>query len=177
MFRIYIACLAAYNNGILHGEWIDVTGDEEDLRAEIARILKASPVTQLYGEIAEEWAIHDHEGFGSYYVSENPDLDDLCLHVKSYLESAYEDDLIDGVICNLNCNAKEAIEYIDDNYLGEYESVEWWAEEFLEETAQLNLPRELSYYFDYQKYAEACEMNGDIFSIESNKGVYILWNR
>ncbi|WP_447531297.1 antirestriction protein ArdA, partial [Legionella pneumophila] len=23
--QIYVACLAAYNNGIVHGEWIDAT--------------------------------------------------------------------------------------------------------------------------------------------------------
>lgn len=27
--RIYVACLAAYNSGILHGEWIDI-GDDID---------------------------------------------------------------------------------------------------------------------------------------------------
>jgi Antirestriction protein (ArdA) len=24
-YRIYVACLAAYNNGYLHGKWIDAT--------------------------------------------------------------------------------------------------------------------------------------------------------
>ena len=27
--RIYVACLAAYNNGCLHGRWIDVTTPDE----------------------------------------------------------------------------------------------------------------------------------------------------
>ena len=27
--RIYVACLAAYNNGILHGVWIDADGGED----------------------------------------------------------------------------------------------------------------------------------------------------
>lgn len=25
--RIYVACLASYNNGVLHGKWIDATAD------------------------------------------------------------------------------------------------------------------------------------------------------
>ena len=29
--EIYVACLASYNSGILHGEWIEVT-DEEPLK-------------------------------------------------------------------------------------------------------------------------------------------------
>ncbi len=29
--RIYVACLAAYNNGILHGAWIDATQGEDGI--------------------------------------------------------------------------------------------------------------------------------------------------
>lgn len=63
--RIYVACLAAYNNGILHGAWIDATQDEDAIRDEIAAMLKASPVSG-----AEEYAIHDHEGFEGVPVAE-----------------------------------------------------------------------------------------------------------
>ena len=57
--RIYVACLAAYNSGILHGEWIDIEDDIDETWAHINAMLKASPVAD-----AEEWAIHDYEGFG-----------------------------------------------------------------------------------------------------------------
>ena len=56
--RIYAACLAAYNNGRLHGRWIDTTQDPEDIQAEIGAMLAASPIPH-----AEEWAIHDYEGY------------------------------------------------------------------------------------------------------------------
>ena len=56
--RIYAACLAAYNNGRLHGRWIDATQEPDDIQAEISEMLAASPITD-----AEEWAIHDYEGF------------------------------------------------------------------------------------------------------------------
>ena len=32
--RIYVACLAAYNNGCLHGRWIDATTPDE-IRREV----------------------------------------------------------------------------------------------------------------------------------------------
>lgn len=42
--QIYVACLASYNAGVLHGEWIDLEGrDADDVRDEIARILRESP--------------------------------------------------------------------------------------------------------------------------------------
>jgi antirestriction protein len=68
--QIYVACLSAYNNGYLHGEWIDATQDEEDILAEIHTMLAASPVVELYGEVAEEWAIHCYEGFHGIEIGE-----------------------------------------------------------------------------------------------------------
>jgi antirestriction protein len=68
--QIYVACLSAYNNGHLHGTWIDATQDEEDINAEIQTMLAASPVVELYGEVAEEWAIHSYEGFHGIEIGE-----------------------------------------------------------------------------------------------------------
>lgn len=51
--KIYVADLAAYNAGHLHGVWIDATLDIEDIQAQIQRMLSLSPV-----EDAEEYAIH-----------------------------------------------------------------------------------------------------------------------
>lgn len=48
--RIYVACLAADNNGYLHGEWIDVNQDSDSLYADIKNILTSSPIPD-----AEEW--------------------------------------------------------------------------------------------------------------------------
>ena len=58
--QIYVACLSSYVHGHLHGEWIDATQDEEGILAEIHTMLAASPVTELYGEVAEEFAIHSY---------------------------------------------------------------------------------------------------------------------
>lgn len=171
MFRVYIACLASYNSGIMHGEWVEVTGNVHALKEEIARILKASPE-----EDAEEWAVHGHEGFGSYKVTEWPDLAELCDHVAAYEESSHDSDLIDGVIADRNCTAREAIEIIDDNYQGEYDDLECWAEQFLADTGDINLPKHLQYYFDYAKYARDCELEGSIMTIPSGRKVYVLWN-
>jgi antirestriction protein len=40
--RIYVACLASYNNGVLHGKWIDATSCADDMQAEINEMLRAS---------------------------------------------------------------------------------------------------------------------------------------
>ncbi len=62
--RVYIACLAAYNNGRLHGRWIDADQSPEDMWDEVQAMLAGSPES-----LAEEWAVHDYEGFGSLRLS------------------------------------------------------------------------------------------------------------
>ena len=42
--RIYVACLAAYNNGYLHGAWIDADQDTDEIRAEVAAMLLSCPL-------------------------------------------------------------------------------------------------------------------------------------
>lgn len=70
--RIYAACLASYNAGSLHGEWIDAT-DADEIREGIENMLSESRQP-----IAEEWAIHDYENFGGLRLSEYADLDKVA---------------------------------------------------------------------------------------------------
>ena len=67
--QIYVACLAAYNNGFLHGTWIDCDQDAENIQAEVNEMLKTSPAWEI-GDICEEWAIHDYQYFGDISISE-----------------------------------------------------------------------------------------------------------
>ncbi|MCP4409315.1 MAG: antirestriction protein ArdA [Gammaproteobacteria bacterium] len=62
--RIYVADLAAYNAGKLHGVWIDASSDLETLQEQVSVMLASSPEPD-----AEEYAIHDYEGFADYSLS------------------------------------------------------------------------------------------------------------
>ncbi|MFC9231373.1 antirestriction protein ArdA [Streptomyces decoyicus] len=61
--RIYVASLSDYNNGILHGRWIDADQTPEQIYEEVGEMLATSPVSGKFGEVAEEWAIHDYDNF------------------------------------------------------------------------------------------------------------------
>jgi antirestriction protein len=63
--RIYVSCLAAYNGGRLHGAWIDADQSASDIANAVEIMLASSPEAG-----AEEWAIHDYEGFGELRLSE-----------------------------------------------------------------------------------------------------------
>lgn len=36
--RIFVACLASYNAGTLHGEWIDCTGKDWEMGGDIRKV-------------------------------------------------------------------------------------------------------------------------------------------
>ena len=77
--RIYVASLMDYNAGTLHGRWIDCDSGEGQIWEEIREMLAESPeaatdFSKKYGMIAEEWAIHDYEGFAPLQLSEYEDI-------------------------------------------------------------------------------------------------------
>jgi len=55
----------------------------------------------------------------------------------------------------------------DEAFIGEYDSIEDWAEDFLRETGQLEGLGMLEQYFDYQSYASDCEAGGDIWTADA----------
>ena len=68
--RLYVACLAAYSQGTLHGAWIDATADAWAMWSEVAAMLRTSPILD-----AEDYAILDHEGFGGRQIERFASLD------------------------------------------------------------------------------------------------------
>jgi antirestriction protein len=149
--RIYVACLAAYNNGILHGVWLDATQDIGDLWEGINTMLKASPIKD-----AEEWAIHDYEGYGNLSLSEYMGIQkahDLAVFIEEHGALGVL------VLEYFGGDLAEASEALEDKYLGAYESIE----DFAEETYPDNVPEGLAYYIDWKIMAYDMERSGDIF--------------
>jgi antirestriction protein len=86
---IYVACLASYNNGILHGDWIDLEGgiDEEGIQEGIDWMLSHSPEPG-----AEEYAVHDSAGLPGYLSrTEWPSLSELVAWANELSNYSDED--------------------------------------------------------------------------------------
>lgn len=65
--RIYVACLASYNSGILHGTWVDLEGaTEDDVWDAVRDMLRRSPCPNVEVECPEcggkPWAAGDGHG-------------------------------------------------------------------------------------------------------------------
>lgn len=175
-FRIYVASLTDYNNGILHGTWlafVDYTDINEVYEA-INLMLEGSPTTKKWPDIsAEEWAIHDYEGWAGIEFSENESIKDLW-EVYENLQGLENNESEAFSIYYGNMSASENIdENTLDNfraaYQGEFDSDADFAEYLLEETGGLDaIPENLRYYFDYEKYARDLFMGGDYWTHEGH---------
>ncbi len=161
--RIYVACLAAYNNGILHGRWIDADQDEESIREEIQEMLKESPIPG-----AEEWAIHDYEGFEGIKLSEYESIEDVARFAQLIEKHGEAYAAYAGFIGEDYATE----EHFQEDYQGEWDSEEKFAEDLAEET--MNIPEHLQFYIDYEKLANDLFIN-DYFSAKaSNCNVFVF---
>ena len=164
--RIYVADLAAYNAGKLHGVWVDATDDIEDMQAQVNAMLAKSPEG-----FAEEYAIHDYEGFGAYRLSEYAGLE-AAHEIACFIEE-YPD--FGGVLLSHFCgDLEEAQKAAEENYCGCYKSLADYAEELTEQTT--DIPQNLTYYIDYARMARDMELSGDVFTIETGfEEVHVFW--
>jgi len=155
--RIYVACLAAYNNGHLHGRWIDAALGESHIWDETRAMLSASPEAD-----AEEWAIHDYEGFEGAPISEWQSFESIAAMAEFVEEHAeLGGKLLEHYVGELT-DAKTALEH----YHGQYESLEDYARQYIEDCGP-EIPESLAYYIDYKSMGRDWENSGDIFAIET----------
>jgi antirestriction protein len=172
--RIYVASLSDYNAGVLHGRWIDVT-DLDTIWEGINEMLAESPTAKREGMPAEEWAVHDYEGFGPVKLSEQPDFEKLVAIAEAHEE--HGDIYLHWVAHDTHRNTDP--KWFQDQYRGEYDSLgdyayEWWTE--VCEWKEADEWWHPSHFVDWQRMGEALETSGDIYTIEEDCKVYVFDN-
>jgi antirestriction protein len=166
--RIYVACLAAYNSGHLHGRWIDAGQGEAHIWEQTRAMLAASPEPD-----AEEWAIHDYEGFEGAPIGEYSSLETIA----EYAEFITEHETLGGKLLEHYGGDLEDAKAALEEYCGEFESVEDYARDLTEQTGT-QIPESLANYIDYAAMAHDMEMGGDVFTIETGfQQVHVFWAR
>lgn len=162
--RIYVACLAAYNNGKLHGEWIDCDQEADEIQEEIDAMIEQSPECD-----AEEWAIHDYEGFQGLKISEHMSLEKVAELAALIIEhgaayAAYIDHIGEEYA---------TIEDFQDKYQGEFESEKDFAQQHFSESNEI--PESLQNYIDWEKVTTDLFIN-DFFG-DRRDGMTYFFNR
>ena len=166
--RIYAACLASYNAGKLYGKWIDANQSADEINAEISAMLRGSSE-----QGAEEWAIHDYEGFGEISLSEWPDLSRVAVIAPLIEEHGDAFSLWYDCQDGQNVEVAEIEEKFLEQWQGAHDSKESFADYLLDSTGQLAaIPEWARGYFNFEAYARDLEVGGDYSFVRANGQVY-----
>jgi len=160
---IYVACLASYNSGILHGKWIVPDNNVPGLQEQINEVLKSSSIPN-----AEEFAIHDYNEFPN--LGEYPGLENIVKVVDAIAEHGADE--INAFLSNYSV---EDLDSFSDMFVGEYSSFSEYAEQIADDTILIDCPEHIKSYFDYEKFER--DLSYDDTEIDAPNGnVFIFRN-
>jgi antirestriction protein len=112
--KIWISSLSDYNNGHLHGAWVDADQDPDGIWEGINEVLRTSKVPG-----AEEWAVFDYEGFGPLELSEYETVERISrlgLGIAEHGEAF-------AVFANyLGSGEDQLLDQFEDCFIGQWES-------------------------------------------------------
>jgi antirestriction protein len=171
--RIYVASLSDYNAGRLYGRWLNAAVETDQLVEGVRAMLAASPEP-----IAEEWAIHDYEGFGPLRLSE---YESLGIVSQVALGIAEHGPAFAHWASLIGTNDEEALSRFEDAYLGQWDRLTEYAEELLDDIGVFvgideSLPDHLQPYVtvDVEGFARDMELGGQITTSTGEDGIYIF---
>jgi antirestriction protein len=153
--QIYVACLAAYNAGKLHGSWINATQEVEKIHQEILKMLSNSPIPN-----AEEWAIYCHN-FGTLTLSENEDLE----VVQSMAVFLVEHGPLGAGLLGYYGDIDSARNAMENHYEGEYENQLEFAIQLFDDCYMGAIPEAVQGYIDYASFKRDIFL-GEFFLLE-----------
>ena len=162
--QVYVACVAAYNGGTLHGAWIHLWDNEKKQDEEIQAMLATSPEPD-----AEEWRIDDHEGLCG--IGSGASLEDCRLVADLVLD--HDEDVVTAAL-SLTHYVEEAKELVEDKHEGAWDSLGDWAHDYMSNCGNLEEGSLVERYFDYDSFGRDCEMAGDISSVRVGGQVHVF---
>lgn len=194
---IYVSVLADYNSGYLHGKWIDASLSVDEIWQHINQLYTTSKYPNVIATVcnecdyinlyehdkcsscdssnikivpsAEEYAIHDYEGFAPFSVSEYSSIEEIA-DIASLLSNVTSDEdlakitFLQGIYQDLD-TLKDKIDDVNI-YHGSRSN---YAEELISDIC--DVPTLLIHYIDYEKFGLDLELNGELVEVE--RDVYI----
>lgn len=176
--RIYVACLAAYNNGVLHGEWLDAAVEEEDLWQGVHGVLATSPVPD-----AEEHAIHDYEAFQGIQLGEYDSIERVAKIAR--LVKDHGAAFAAWWSYDTSRELDEAEEAFQGRLIGSFASetelrdhlYDEMGIEHIEDWAQQHTPEWTHQYmqFDMEGYVRDLQLSGEMHVVDDSGTLHAFW--
>lgn len=196
--KVYVASLSDYNAGRLHGVWIDANQDADDIQEAVKAMLAKSPESKVCQRCgitsaeharptsddgpltpdahqpltfpAEEWAIHDYEGFGRMQLSEYTSFETVSMLGRAITEHG---EAFAAYVAHEGSDYA-TVEGFEEAYAGQFDSEVAYAEQLAEDTGMWNEDMPMASYIDWEKFARTLFM-GDYYSVEADDGgVYVF---
>jgi antirestriction protein len=166
--RIYVVCLSAYNEGNLHGRWIAADQTPEDILEEIQGMLASSDESR-----AEEWLIHDYDGFGSLQLGEAESLARISAIASGITEHG---PAFGGWLAYDSSRDASEPKAFTDAYRGEWESLSAYTEAYAESTGLYEVvEKTASPYIRVDLDALQRDLKMDVYAVPTGHGtVYVF---
>jgi antirestriction protein len=194
---IYVSVLADYNSGYLHGAWIDATLSVDEIWQHINQLYISSRFPNVTATVcnecdyinlyehdkcsscdssnikiapsAEEYAIHDYEGFEPFTLSEYSSIEEIADIAEMLSNVADDDDLAALTFLSTIYDdiATITAKIVDVNLY--YGSRSEYAEQLISDIC--DVPTLLTHYIDYEKFGRDLELNGELVEVE--RDVYV----
>ena len=176
--QIWVGSLADYNNGDLHGQWLDAAREPEEIHADIQAMLARGPAARR-GKAPEEWGIFDYEDFGNLHLGEYEPIEDVARLAAGIVEHG------PAFAAWAETRGREhaIIEDFSEAYCGRFDSAADYAEQLVDdlegdELLEQALPEWLQPYveIDYDSLARDMELGGDILTAPAEDGGVYIYN-
>ena len=140
--------------------------------------------TKRYGDVAEEWAIHDYEGFSSFVqLGEYEAIERVAALARGLVAHGEAFAAWWSMDVRDETEDTELEAAFEEQFLGEYGSIEDYGQQMLDdmgiEVDELpGVPEGLRpcVRVDVEAWTRDLQMGGDVSAVESKAGVYVFWN-
>jgi antirestriction protein len=173
--KVWIASLSDYNNGDLHGAWVDADQEPDYIWEGINQVLATSRQPG-----AEEWAIFDYEGFGPLRLSEYETVDRVS---KLGMGIAEHGVAFAAFASYLGHSDTEMLDQFEDYFIGRWETAEAYLDDFLEDLGidkilDEAVPEAFRDYvrLDTEALVRDLESSGMLLSLDDSEGGVFLFH-
>ena len=122
---------------------------------------------------AEEWAIHDYEGFGGLTIHESHGFEEVAELAALLSEHGPAYAAYVGYVGEDYATASG----FEDAYAGDWDSEQAYAENYIDDSGMLSeMPEQMRYYFDYEAFARDM-FRHDMYSEDNPAGGIFVFHR
>lgn len=163
----WIGCLACYNNGHLRGQWITAQQAAEEMLEGVTYGGQAEEITEQLSQDLEITTTRcrkcggdEFDVFDTEHLPTKMTAAEFYKHAETLadLDDAGDLERITALASWLSGDLDTLIAYDQDNYVGQWDTFQDYAEQYADDTALFaDVPKQLAYYFDMAAFARDLE--------------------